>query len=195
MKPEILFKVFDSSSLDLADANRLLAQINISNPALLIPAVCGAASLMLFSLNYLSYNVLKRRIIGRGKWDLNICCGKTDGGGVNADIIKHVELPNFRKVDDVYELPFEDNSFDTVLSSHTMEHLEHPQKFYKELKRVGKDVTLVIPPLWDLSAVMNIFEHRKIFLSFSKEHKKLPKFINLPFSEFYQRRYGQKIKA
>jgi hypothetical protein len=30
-------------------------------------------------LNWLSYRFLKNRVLKRQKWDLNICCGTTDG--------------------------------------------------------------------------------------------------------------------
>ena len=150
--------------------------------------------LLLKVLNHVSYSVLKNRIVKRQKWDLNICCGKTDGGGVNADIVKHGQVPNFKRVD-VYNLPFEDNQFDTVLCSHTIEHVEDPQRFYEELQRVGRDVTLVVPPLWDISAVLNVFEHRWIFLCLRKEHKRLPPHVRLPFASIIQRYFGQRIHA
>src|SRR4030043_2036227 len=90
------------------------------------------------ALNVLSYRVLKRRILRQRKWDLNIGCGKTDGGGGNADIVAHAGLPNFRLIDSGYHLPFEENQFETVLASHTMEHVDEPAAFFKELTRVGK---------------------------------------------------------
>jgi ubiquinone/menaquinone biosynthesis C-methylase UbiE len=114
------------------------------------------------------------------QWNLNICCGKTDGGGVNADIFQHKELPNFQLIDDIYNLPFKDRQFDTILCSHTMEHVDHPQKFYKELRRVGRHITIVVPPLYDLAAVLNVFEHKWIFLSCKKEHHELPRHVRLP---------------
>lgn len=45
--------------------------------------------------NFLSYRILKNKTLKSRKWDLNICCGKTDGGGINADIKKHKDVPNF----------------------------------------------------------------------------------------------------
>lgn len=74
-----------------------------------------------------------------------------------------------------------------MLCSHTLEHVENPALFYNELTRVGKEVTVVIPPLWDICAVLNIFEHKWIFLNFKKEHKTLPKYIKLPLSCFIQK--------
>lgn len=148
-----------------------------------------------WGLNYLSYKVLKRRILRRQKWDLNICCGKTDGGGINADIVSHVHVPKFVQIGDIYNLPFRDKQFRSVLCSHTLEHVDDPIRFFAELRRVGHEVTVVIPPLWDISAVLNVFEHCWIFLSLKKEHRRLPPFIRLPLARTIQKFLGQKIHA
>jgi SAM-dependent methyltransferase len=145
----------------------------------------------LFVAHYISYKLEKNRILNSQKWDLNICCGKTDGGGINADIFQHSDLPNFQLVENIYDLPFKTNQFDNVLCSHTIEHVDDPEAFYRELSRVGKKVTIVVPPLYDLGAVLNIFEHQHIFLSFKKEHTDLPSFIRLPFSKLIQEKLGQ----
>lgn len=155
-----------------------------------------AGILLYFYLsNSLSYSFLKKRILKRQKWGVNICCGKTDGGGINVDIVKHADIPNFVLIRDIYNLPFRDQQFDTVLCSHTIEHVENPEKFFRELKRIGKKLSIVIPPLWDITAALNVFEHKFIFLSFKKEHTKLPPFIRLPLASFIQKHFGQKIKA
>ncbi|MDF2377445.1 MAG: methyltransferase domain-containing protein [Verrucomicrobiales bacterium] len=157
-----------------------------------------AATLVIFlpALNFLSYRIMGGIIRNRREtWDLNICCGKTDGGGVNVDIVKHAEVENLIVVDDIYHLPFSTHQFEHTLCSHTIEHVEDPVAFYEELSRVSKHVTLVVPPLWDLSAVLNVFEHRWLFLTFRKEHHKLPNFAKLPMSGFFQEKLGQKIRA
>jgi SAM-dependent methyltransferase len=146
------------------------------------------------SLNLLSYQVLKKRILRRRKWDLNLCCGSTDGGGINVDIVRRPHIPNHVVVD-VYNLPFKGGSFNTVLCSHTIEHVEQPRRLFKELKRVGSRVTLVTPPIWDLSAAFNVLEHKWIFWSPYKEHYSLPRFTRLPLSAFVQDRIGQRIKG
>jgi len=147
-----------------------------------------------YCLNWLSYRVLKHRIIRRRVWDLNVCCGRTDGGGVNADIVRHVSLPNFCCVD-VEHLPFRDRAFGHVLCSHTLEHVDDPQAFYDELARVGDNVTLILPPLWDWSAALNVLEHKWLFLSFRTEHDRLPRYVRLPGADIVQRWRGQRIKA
>lgn len=113
---------------------------------------------------------------------------------MNADIYAHAKVRNFVLVD-VYRLPFRDSQFGTVLCSHTIEHVEDPKAFFSELSRVGEDITLVVPPLWDLSAALNVLEHRWAFLTLKKVHKSLPPYVRLPFSGVVQRRLGQKVKA
>ena len=148
-----------------------------------------------YVLNWLSYRVLKNRIIEKQSWDLNICCGATDGGGINADIIKHSEVDNFVLIQDIYKLPFQEGQFESVLCSHTIEHVDDPKRFHEELMRVGKRVTYIMPPLWDITAAFNFIEHKWLFLTLSKEHSTLPRYIRLPFSSFIQRIFGQRKKA
>ena len=163
---------------------------------MVLKVVCIVAGFLILTtmLNTLSYHVLKNRIIRRRRWDLNVCCGKTDGGGVNVDIVRHGNIPNFI-IADVYDLPFRDKQFNDVLSSHTAEHLNDPSRFFHELSRVGKDITLIVPPLCDISAVINVLEHRWIFLSWRKEHKTLPKFVRLPLATLVHRIVGQKVSC
>lgn len=149
----------------------------------------------LFLTNFISYHIMKKRVLLSRIWDLNICCGKTDAGGINADIVQHSSVSNFQMIDDIYNLPYADKNFETVLCSHTIEHVEDPARFFKELIRVGRIVKIVVPPLWDISAAFNFFEHKWIFLTFKKEHSTLPPFIKLPFANNIQKRFGQRIKA
>lgn len=44
-------------------------------------------------------------------------------------------------------LPFKDNEFDVVISSHTLEHVDNPDLFIKEMCRVGKRGYLETPSL------------------------------------------------
>lgn len=154
-----------------------------------------ACMFFLFFLNFISYQLMKQGILKRQSWDLNICCGKTDGGGVNADIMDHASVNNYVHLDNIYNLPFADKQFEHVLCSHTIEHVEEPESFDRELRRVGENIIYVIPPLWDLSAAFNFFEHRWLFLTLKKEHKTLPRYIKLPFSHKVQSLIGQRIHA
>ena len=145
----------------------------------------------LWLAHFISYNILKNRILKSRKWDLNICCGKTNGKGINADIKKHSNVPNFKLIKNIYKLPFKNKEFKHTLCSHTIEHVDNPEKFFKELKRVSKNVTIVIPPLYDLSAALQLFEHKWLFLTFKKKHNKLPKYIKLPFTSFIHKNFKQ----
>lgn len=162
------------------------------------PILLGLAAFpaLLYGLHILSYGVLKRLIVEERRWGLNICCGATDGGGVNADIVRHdPSLPRFRRIKDIYRLPFRTRTFDTVLCSHTIEHVDDPDRFYRELRRVGRKVVLVLPPLWDPLAAFNVFEHRWLFLTLRKRHETLPPKIPLPLSRTVQSLLGQLVKA
>ncbi len=154
-----------------------------------------AVVLLLFGLHWLSYGVLKKRIVAERSWDLNICCGGTDGGGVNADIVQHSELPNFVEIEDIYDLPFADQQFEHVLCSHTIEHVDDPERFFAELQRVGQQVTLILPPLWDVGAALDIFEHKWVFLVLGKRYTKLPPRLPLPFARWWHKVVGQTVKA
>ena len=157
-------------------------------------SIAGGIFIVSLLLNKLSYSFLKKRIISRNKWDLNICCGLTDGGGINADIMVYKKIPNLVMVD-IYNLPFRDKHFTNVLSSHTIEHVADPVRFWSELQRVSDNVTIVIPPLWDISAVFNLLEHKWIFLSVRKTHSTLPPFVKLPLAATVQRMLGQRLHA
>lgn len=152
------------------------------------------AALALWLPHEVSYHWLKNRIVRRQRWGLNICCGTTDGGGVNADIVAHLPLPKFVQVQ-VTRLPFRDHQFSTVLCSHTLEHVDDPDAFFDEMQRVGERVTLVLPPLWDITAAFNFLEHRWLFLTLRKEHATPPPYIRLPGARWVQRILGQRIHA
>jgi len=151
--------------------------------------------IVLAFVHWLSYSYLKSDIISRRKWSLNVCCGNTDGGGVNADIVRHYDVPRFDKLLNIYNLPYSNGQFEWVLCSHTVEHVEDPSRLDRELRRVGKNVVYILPPLWDIGATLNILEHKWIFITLKKNHRSLPKYVKLPGSETAQKLFGQFIKA
>lgn len=159
-----------------------------------IAFVATITAIILF-LHWYSYRYLKNAIFRKRHWDLNICCGKTDGGGVNADIVQHGDLPNFVQLGSIYRLPFADHQFDVVLSSHTAEHVDFPDRFDRELRRVGKTVVYILPPIWDLAASLNVLEHKWLYLTVRKVHYKMPKRVPLPFARRLQARIGQRVTA
>ena len=116
-------------------------------------------------------------------------------GGINADIVRHLSVPGFEKISNIYNLPYETGQFDWVLCSHTAEHVDDPVKLDNELRRVGRNVVYVLPPLWDIGAAFNLLEHKWVFLTITKTHRTLPRHIKLPGSETIQKYLGQMIRA
>jgi SAM-dependent methyltransferase len=160
----------------------------------ILPALLIAVALFGF-LHWLSYHYVKWRIVRGRKWDLNIACGTSDGGGINADIVRHANVPNFVLIEDIYHLPFRDKEFDSVLCSHTIEHVDDPARLYTELTRVGREVVLVTPPIWDLFATLNFREHKWIVWSWRKRHRCLPPMVKFLPGWYYQKYFGQVIKG
>ncbi len=50
------------------------------------------------------------------------------------------------KKGDIYKLPYKDNSFDLVICTEVLEHLENPKKAYRELIRVSRKYILLSVP-------------------------------------------------
>ena len=68
------------------------------------------------------------------------------------------------------KLPFEDNSFDVVTCSHTLEHIIDPSQAVAELKRVAKQVLFVAVPCqryfyYTLDEHVNFYPQKEMLLS------------------------------
>ena len=61
------------------------------------------------------------------------------------DALKTCENPHFIH-GNIEKLPFEDKSFDTVLCTHTLEHLLNPEKTINEIRRVSKKKIIIVVP-------------------------------------------------
>jgi ubiquinone/menaquinone biosynthesis C-methylase UbiE len=64
--------------------------------------------------------------------------------------VKHIESRNIQglksvQIFDGYHLPFKDNSFDLVILSHVLEHVEHERLLLRELKRVAAYCVIEVP--------------------------------------------------
>lgn len=63
------------------------------------------------------------------------------------DVIKSRNIGRLKEVRsfDGYHIPYGDNSFDLIILSHVLEHVEHERILLRELKRVAKNVVIEVP--------------------------------------------------
>ena len=64
--------------------------------------------------------------------------------------VEHIKKRNIKNLQSVqvfdgYHLPFEDNSFDLIILSHVLEHVEHERLLLRELKRVASHLVIEVP--------------------------------------------------
>lgn len=61
--------------------------------------------------------------------------------------IKERNLPKLKEaqVFNGYQIPYGDNSFDLIILSHVLEHVEHERILIRELKRVAKHLVIEVP--------------------------------------------------
>ncbi|MCX7544511.1 class I SAM-dependent methyltransferase [Marinicella gelatinilytica] len=90
---------------------------------------------------------------------LDVACGrgyltnilKDNYNVTGADFVKHDDFefnsPNTKFVEaSITDLPFKDNSFDTVICTHTLEHVKDISTALSELRRVCKSNLIIIVP-------------------------------------------------
>jgi SAM-dependent methyltransferase len=108
-------------------------------------------------LNKQSIDMILKNAVGERV--LDIACGKgyltkrlAENGfratGVDFEISRGlIDRPRLEFVKgDLYEIPFGDKSFDTVICAHTLEHVLDMEKAVAELRRVcGKRLMIVVP--------------------------------------------------
>lgn len=65
--------------------------------------------------------------------------------GVNQIRERKLSLLKEAQVFDGYQIPYPDNSFDLIILSHVLEHVEHERILIRELKRVAKYIVIEVP--------------------------------------------------
>ena len=108
----------------------LIAMARPLSPKTVLDAGCGEG----FSLNKLMLNKIGIKIEGVEQSKEAIALGKKLFSKANI------------KQGSVYELPYKDGSFDLVVCTEVLEHLEDPQKALSEIIRVSKkNIILSVP--------------------------------------------------
>ncbi|HEV2339409.1 MAG TPA: class I SAM-dependent methyltransferase [Patescibacteria group bacterium] len=86
---------------------------------------------------------------------------------------------------DGYNLPFKDNTFNYVICSHVLEHLDNPDAFIKELMRVGKRGYIEVPSIlgerlfgWDFHLWYCEFKNNILVMTRKKEGKRFDGFFH-----------------
>ena len=107
---------------------RMLAS---TEPATVLDAGCGEG----FVVDYLARRDADLRIVG-----VDLSAAAVDYAQAHFG-----DRARFR-TGSVYKLPFSDRSFDTVLCSEVLEHLDDPDRAVEELKRVARKAVLITVP-------------------------------------------------
>ena len=72
---------------------------------------------------------------------------------------------------DISEIPFADNSFETVISTHTLEHILDIQSAINELRRICSGRLIIVVPreresTWSFNPHFHYFPYEHSFLKF-----------------------------
>lgn len=119
----------------------LLSELKKLKPESILDVGCGEG----FTLNKLQKAQIGTKLEGIEYMDDAIQLGKE----------MHPDLRITKG--DIYKLPYKDNSFDVVICSEVLEHLDDPTAALKELKRVSKKyVALSVPnePLFTIQRIL-----------------------------------------
>jgi len=108
----------------------LLAMVKPLNPQRILDAGCGEG----FTIMKLMENGIGKRLVG------------VENSKIAISLSKKVNPQLTIKFGSVYSLPYKDNSFDLVICTEVLEHLNEPEKGLSELVRVSKKYLLLTVP-------------------------------------------------
>lgn len=110
--------------------NTLLSEAERLNPESILDVGCGEG----FTLERLNQLKIGKKLTGVDFLKRAIEIGKKEHPSLDL------------RVGDIYEIPFEDNTYDLVICSEVLEHVEDPEKGLKELVRVSNRYCLLSVP-------------------------------------------------
>jgi 2-polyprenyl-3-methyl-5-hydroxy-6-metoxy-1,4-benzoquinol methylase len=93
----------------------------------------------------------------------------------------------------IYELPYKDNSFDLVLCTEVLEHLEEPEKALKELVRVSNKYLVISVPNEPFFMLAQ-FIRGKNWSRFGNDIEHINHWTMFGFPRFVQKNAGTKIQ-
>lgn len=124
----------------------LLSEIKKLKPTSLLDVGCGEG----FTLDKLMQVHAAKKYAGIEYVDAAIALGKK--------LHPHVPITK----GNIYQLPYKANTFDVVLCSEVLEHLEHPEEALKELQRVTKHYLVLSVPNEPLFTIQRILRGKNI---------------------------------
>ncbi len=126
--------------------NNLLAAIKDLKVDSILDVGCGEG----FTLQRLYENKIGKRLEGLDHQKIAIEIGRK--------IHPHLKL----ETGTIYDLSFKDNSFDLVMATEVLEHLEDPKKALKELVRVSKKYLLLSVPNEPFFMIANLLRGKNL---------------------------------
>lgn len=91
------------------------------------------------------------------------------------------------KKGDIYKLPYKDNSFDVVICSEVLEHLEDPSAALEELKRVTKKYLFLSVPNEPLFTIQRILRGKNV-LKLGDHPEHIQHWTNKQFENFVSKK-------
>jgi ubiquinone/menaquinone biosynthesis C-methylase UbiE len=124
----------------------LLDEVRKLKPKSILDVGCGEG----FTLNKIKQANICKKLYGIEFLDVAIALGKKI----------HPTIP-IRKAD-IYKIPYKDNSFDLVICTEVLEHLEDPEKALLELKRVSSKYLILSVPNEPLFTIQRILRGKNV---------------------------------
>jgi ubiquinone/menaquinone biosynthesis C-methylase UbiE len=126
--------------------NSILELYNFIEPASVLEVGCGEGALA----NYLlEHSTTRPQCFEASDLSLDVISAESD------------PLIKFRE-SSIYELPYSENSFDLVVCSEVLEHLENPQSGLVEIARVAKKGVLLSTPWEPVWRTLNLIRGKYI---------------------------------